>query len=85
MKKLIIIFNKKIYFDNKFVRTDFNDTLNIIVGLSKKNYLYFFSRKIKFKGIYKTKIKKKNTIKNIRYQIFKLTKYKNFYDFYYTL
>ena len=63
MKKLIIISNDKIYFDNKFVRTDFNDTLNIIEGLSKKNYLYFFSRKSKFKGIYKTKIKKKTQLK----------------------
>ena len=63
MKKLIIISNDKIYFDNKFVYTDFNDTLNIIEGLSKKYYLYFFSRKNKVKGIYKTKIKNKTQLK----------------------
>ena len=63
MKKLIIISNDKIYFDSKFVCTDFNDTLNIIEGLSKQNYLYFISRKNKVKGIYKTKIKNKAQIK----------------------
>ena len=63
MKKLIIISNDKIYFDSKFVCTDFNDTLNIIEGLSKQNYLYFISRKNKIRGIYKTKIKNKAQIK----------------------
>ena len=63
MKKLIIISNDKIYFDSKFVCTDFNDTLNIIEGLSKQNYLYLISRKNKVRGIYKTKIKNKAQIK----------------------
>ena len=84
MKKLIIISNDKIYFDNKFVRTDFNDTLNIIEVYQKKIIYIFFQEKVNLKEFIRLKLKK-NTIKNIRYQIFKLTKYKNFYDFYYTL
>ena len=62
MKKLIIISNDKLYFEKKGICSDFNDTINIIEGLSKKNYLYFFSRKNKTKGIHKAKIINKSRL-----------------------
>jgi len=63
MKKIIFISNDKLYFSKKEVCADFNDTINIIESLSKRNYLYFISRKNILKGIYKTKIKNKSQIK----------------------
>ena len=63
MKKLIIISNDKLYFEKKDIYSDFNDTINIIESLSKKNYLYFFSRKSKTKGIYKAKTLNKSQLK----------------------
>tara|TARA_E500000178_G_scaffold111208_1_gene111000 strand:- start:931 stop:1932 length:1002 start_codon:yes stop_codon:yes gene_type:complete len=63
MKKIIIISNDRLYFNKKEIRTDFNDTINIIESLSKKNFLYFIARKNLSKGIYKTKIQNKSQIK----------------------
>tara|TARA_B100000989_G_C19501236_1_gene454387 strand:- start:588 stop:1589 length:1002 start_codon:yes stop_codon:yes gene_type:complete len=63
MKKLIIISNDKLYFDNNSVRSNFNDTINIIEGLSKKNHLNFFCRKTSAKGIHKTIVTKKSQLK----------------------
>ena len=51
MKKIIFISNDKLYFSKKEVCADFNDTINIIESLSKRNYLYFISRKNILKGI----------------------------------
>ena len=63
MKKLIIISNDRLYFDSNSIRSNFNDTINIIEGLSKKNYLNFFCRKTSIKGIHKTIITKKSQLK----------------------
>ena len=63
MKKLILISNDKLYFGKKEVYSDFNDTINIIESLSKKNNLFFVSRNSSSKGIFKTKIINKLQIK----------------------
>ena len=63
MKKIVLISNDKLYFGKKLVCADFNDTINIIESLSKKNYLYFVSRKNITRGIFKTRIKNKSQIK----------------------
>lgn len=78
MKKLIIISNDKLYFEKKGICSDFNDTINIIEGLSKKNYLYFFSRKKKIKGIYKAKITNKSQLKISQIKSLNLEKKKIF-------
>ena len=62
MKKMIIISNDRLYFSKNEIRADFNDILNITESLSKKNFLYFISRKNLSRGIYKTKIKNKSQI-----------------------
>ncbi len=62
MKKMIIISNDRLYFSKNEIRADFNDILNILESLSKKNFLYFISRKNLSRGIYKTKIKNKSQI-----------------------
>jgi len=58
MKKLLIISNDKLYFKKKKIYSDYNDTINIIEGLAKKNILYFISRSSYKRGIYVAKIKK---------------------------
>lgn len=63
MKKLIIISNDKLYFDREKVYTDYNDTINILEGLSKNNYLNFISRQCKKKGIHAALIKNKSQVK----------------------
>ena len=63
MKKLIVISNDKISFTKKDVSTNSNDTINIIEGLSKKNFLYFISRITKKKGLHKAKLENKSFIK----------------------
>ena len=55
MKKLLIISNDRLYFNSNFIFSDYNDTINIIEGLSKKNYLNFISRKILQKVFIKPK------------------------------
>ena len=43
--------------------SEFNDTINIIEGLSQKNYLYFISRNNEIKGIFRTNLKNKFQLK----------------------
>ena len=62
MKKLIILSNDKLYFKNKTVYSDYNDTINIIQALSKKNDIFFLSRMSKKKGAFKTKINNQNKL-----------------------
>ena len=57
MKKIILISNDKLYFDKNKVLGDYNDTINIIESLSKKNYIYFISRASIVKGIFKQILK----------------------------
>ncbi len=73
MKKIVIISNDRLYLGKNDIRTDYNDTINIIESLSKKNFLYFISRKNLSKGIYKTKIQNKSQVKifSIKYLNFK--------------
>jgi len=63
MKNLVIISNDKLYFDKDRVFAEFNDTINIIEGLSKSNYLNFISRKSKKRGNHKALIKNMVKIK----------------------
>ncbi len=63
MKKIILISNDRLFFGKSDVCADYNDTINIIESLSKKNHLYFISRKNASKGIFKTKVRKKSYIK----------------------
>ena len=70
-KKILIISNDKIFINKDKISTDYNDTINIIEGLAKKNHLNFICKntsKIKnfktIKKIYK-KFKKKNFL-NLR-------------------
>ena len=62
MKKLLIISNDRLYFNSNFIFSDYNDTINIIEGLSKKNYLNFISRKNITRGIYKAKVTLKSKL-----------------------
>ncbi len=62
MKKLLIISNDKLHFNSNFIFSDYNDTINIIEGLSKKNYLNFISRKNITKGIYQAKVTLKSKL-----------------------
>ena len=50
-------------FDKDRVFAEFNDTINIIEGLSKSNYLNFISRKSKKRGNHKALIKNMVKIK----------------------
>ena len=59
MKKLILISNDYLKFNNNSVSADYNDTINIIQAISKNNFLYFLCRKKNKKGIFKTTLKKK--------------------------
>ena len=63
MKKLIVISNDQIRFSKNEVSADFNDTINIVEALSKRNHLYFISRKTESKRLCKVKIKNKSIIK----------------------
>ncbi len=63
MKKLILISNDHLKLDSKSVSSNFNDTINIIQGLTKDNFLYFFCRQKNKKGIFTTYLKKKNKLK----------------------
>ena len=65
-KKILIISNDKIFIKNDKISTDYNDTINIIEGLAKKNHLSFICRHIsKIRNFKSTnKIYKKFTIKN---------------------
>ena len=69
-KKILILANDKIFIDNDKISTDNNDTINIIEGLAKKNYLSFVCKNTK-------KIRNFVTIKK-KYKKFKK---KNFLDF----
>ena len=40
-KKILILTNYKIFIDNDKISSDYNDTINIIEGLAKKNHLSF--------------------------------------------
>ena len=40
MKKIILISNDKLYFNQTKVFSEFNDTINIIEGLSKKYHIF---------------------------------------------
>ncbi len=68
-KKILIISNDKIFIKNDKISTDYNDTINIIEGLAKKNHLSFICR-------YTSKIRNFKR-KNIIYKKFKR---KNFLD-----
>ena len=61
MKKLILISNDHLKLDSKSVSSNFNDTINIIQGLTKIIFYIFFVDKNK-KGIYNL-----FKIKNFRY------------------
>ena len=63
MKKIVLISNDKLYFNRAVVSSDFNDTINIIESLSKESKLYFFSRKNKTKGSFKTFLNKNVKLK----------------------
>ncbi len=63
MKKIILISNDKLYFDKNKVLGDYNDTINIIESLSKKNYIYLISRASIVKGIFQANIKNKSKLK----------------------
>ena len=47
MKKLILITNDYLKFNNNSVSSNYNDTINIIQAISKNNFLYFLCRKKK--------------------------------------
>ena len=58
MKKIILISNDKLYFNQTKVFSEFNDTINIIEGLSQKNFIYFISRNnMKLKEFFELKLK----------------------------
>ncbi|SMF79454.1 glycosyltransferase [Candidatus Pelagibacter sp. HIMB1321] len=63
MNRLVIISNDRLNFTENTIYSKFNDTLNIIEGLSKKNHLSFFCRKNYFKEIHKIKLKNKSKLK----------------------
>lgn len=63
MKKIILVSNDKLYFNQTKVFSEFNDTINIIEGLSQKNYIYFISRNNEIKGIFRTNLKNKFQLK----------------------
>ena len=67
MKKIVLISNDKLHFNKSVVSSDFNDTINIIEGISKDSKLYFFSRKKKIKGFFKTYL-----IKNIKLKLYRV-------------
>ena len=68
-KKILIISNDKIFFNKNTIATDYNDTINIIEGLAKKNHLSFICRNA-------SKIRNFKTIK----KIYKNFKKKNFFS-----
>ena len=68
-KKILILSNDKIFIDNDKISSDYNDTINIIEGLAKKNHLSFVCKNAK-------KIRNFVTIKN-KYRKFKK---KNFFN-----
>ena len=72
MRKYIVLSNDKIFLKNKVVSSDFNDTINIIEGLSKKNNLSFFCRTTKNISNFSIKLKKNK--KFIRLNLFDLNK-----------
>ena len=57
MKKIILISNDKLYLNQTKVFSEFNDTINIIEGLSKKNIIYSISRNNEIQGIFRTNLK----------------------------
>ena len=69
-KKILILSNDKIFINNDKISSDYNDTINIIEGLAKKNHLSFICKNTK-------KIRNFVTIKK-KYRKFKR---KNFFSF----
>ena len=69
-KKILVISNDKIFIDKDKISSDYNDIINIIEGLSKRNHLSFICRSTK-------KIKNFVTIKK-EYRKFKKKKFFNF-------
>ena len=71
-KKILILTNDKIFIDNNKISSDYNDTINIIEGLAKKNHLSFVCKNTK-------KIRNFITIKN-KYRKFKKKNFLSFRD-----
>ena len=69
-KKILIISNDKIFINNNKISSDYNDTINIIEGLAKKNHLSFICKN--------TKKIRNFIIKKKKYRKFKK---KNFFNF----
>lgn len=66
MKKILIVSNDEIFVKNKFISSNFNDTINIINAIGKRYKILLFSRYSKKKNHFLSKLK--NEIIKIDYK-----------------
>ena len=71
-QNILIISNDRLFIKKNKISSDYNDTINIIEGLSKKNNLSFFCRTTKNISNFSIKLKKNK--KFIRLNLFDLNK-----------
>jgi len=77
-KNILIISNDRLFIEKNKISSDYNDTINIIEGLSKKNKLSFFCRKASKLNNYFVKLKNKKISKLALFDLSKVQKYKIF-------
>ena len=75
IKNILIISNDKLFIKNNVISSNYNDTVNIIEGLAKKNYLSFFCRLANKRQNFFSKDKKYNKFEKLN--LFNLNKIDN--------
>ena len=73
MKKYLVISNDKINIKRHKISSEYNDVINILNAIQKKNEIFLYSRKSKSDGIFDTYVKKKISRIDLL-KIFKLKK-----------